>query len=280
MPVRLDAHDDRVETRKLPDWGLLGFARKGARHCPYDLVLSSCRTGIRKSKLMLDPIESKEKTESKRESSGSFQRDGLERILCALSFLLGIGVPLGILWHFTQGDPLHLVVRPYLLPLNHLVQMVSLLIGAISLIGSGICLLRTFGGVRLRRTGIIVVGITTVLFCILLPGVSPGLLVPESDMTHSGFQDADTSITTGMSLTFTNPSDGSTQVLCIGSHQECHPIPGSPPQLNSGLHLLPGQSAGVIFKTSGDYPVTSKTTPNMNTIVHVVNPPPPDNNVD
>jgi hypothetical protein len=228
---------------------------------------------------MLDPIESKEETECKRECSGFFRQYGFERFICALSFLFGIGVPLGILWHFTQGDPLHFVVGPFLLPRNHLVQMVSLLVGAISLIGSGVCLLRTFGGVRLRRTGIIVVGITTVLFCILLPGVLPGLLIPELDMTRSGFQDADTRITTGMSLTFANPSDGSTQILCIGSHQECHPMPGSPSQLNSGLHLLPGQSVDVVFKTSGDYPVTSKTIPNMNTIVHVVNPPPPDNNV-
>ena len=100
----------------------------------------------------------------------------------------------------------------------------------------------------------------------LLVGAS---FIPRVDLTRTGFSISYVSIVEGGTVTFDNPSDGVTQVLCLGTDQQCDPYASSSLQLAQGLVLHPGQSVSIVFSRYGTYQITSKTTPHMNLTIYV-----------
>lgn len=94
------------------------------------------------------------------------------------------------------------------------------------------------------------------------------LLNPQVGMTRTGFTTTYVSIFDANEVTFQNPSDGVTQVLCVGTDQQCDTyLPGLkdyPSQFVQGLVIQPGQSVSIAFDHAGNYYITSKNTPHMN----------------
>ena len=99
---------------------------------------------------------------------------------------------------------------------------------------------------------------------------STRLAFPEVDMTRSAFTQTSVDASTGAHVHFVNPSNGMEQILCVGSNGLCAGV-GLDPSilLGSGLRVEPGQTVTVVFSDSGDFPITSKTMPGMNMIIHV-----------
>lgn len=104
-----------------------------------------------------------------------------------------------------------------------------------------------------------VVGVVVVLLWVTF-------LNPHVGMTRTDFTTTYVSIFSHNKVTFQNPSDGVTQILCIGTDQQCvkHTSVDDPSQLARGLIIQPGQSVSIEFDHYGSYYVTSKNTPHMN----------------
>ena len=124
--------------------------------------------------------------------------------------------------------------------------------------------------------GKLLAGVSTVL---VLAGVVVFLLWstflnPHIGMTRTGFTTTYVSIFSHNKVTFENPSDGVTQVLCIGTDQQCenHPLVDYPSQFTPGLTIQPGQSVSIEFDHAGTYYLTSKNTPHMNVKIVVTGP--------
>ena len=92
------------------------------------------------------------------------------------------------------------------------------------------------------------------------------LLNPHVGMTRTGFTTTYVSIFSHDKVTFENPTEGLTQILCVGSDQHCEKLTlsGYPSQFTPGLVIQPGQSVSIGFEEDGTYYITSKNTPNMN----------------
>ena len=91
-------------------------------------------------------------------------------------------------------------------------------------------------------------------------------LNPHIGMTRTGFTTTYVSIFSHNKVTFQDPTDGVTQILCIGTDQQCEKLPlvDYPSQLTPGLVIQPGQSVSIEFDHAGSYYITSKNTPHMN----------------
>jgi hypothetical protein len=124
----------------------------------------------------------------------------------------------------------------------------------------------TILGQLLGRLSAVMVGVGIIVFLLWIT-----FLNPHIGMTRTGFTTSYVSIFTSNKVTFENPANGVTQILCIGSNQQCEPAAtaGGPAQLDQGLVIRPGQSVNVEFDDSGDYYITSKNTPHMNLKVTV-----------
>jgi plastocyanin len=95
---------------------------------------------------------------------------------------------------------------------------------------------------------------------------------PNVGMTRTSFTRDSVNINTGSNINFSNPSDGVTQVLCVGTDQDCKTSSDDPPELDKGLTIKPGQTISVTFHNEGTYHITSKTTPYMNITIDVTTP--------
>jgi hypothetical protein len=111
-------------------------------------------------------------------------------------------------------------------------------------------------------------GLSTVM---VMAGVVVVLLLvtflnPHVGMTRTDFTSGYVSIFSHNKVTFQNPTDGVTQILCIGTNQQCEKLPSvdDPSQLTQGLVIQPGQSVSIEFDHYGSYYITSKNTPHMN----------------
>ena len=99
---------------------------------------------------------------------------------------------------------------------------------------------------------------------------STRLAFPEVDMTRTAFAQTSVDASTGAHVHFVNPSNGLGQILCVGTNGHCAGVGLDPSALlGSGLRVEPGQTVTVVFPDSGDFPITSKTMPSMNMIIHV-----------
>jgi len=99
---------------------------------------------------------------------------------------------------------------------------------------------------------------------------STRLAFPEVDMTHTAFTQTSVDASSGAHVHFVNSSNGMEQILCVGTNGHCAGVGLDPSALlGSGLRVEPGQTVTVVFPDSGDFPITSKTMPSMNMIIHV-----------
>ena len=99
---------------------------------------------------------------------------------------------------------------------------------------------------------------------------STRLAFPEVDMTRTAFTQTSVDASTGAHVHFVNTSNGMEQILCIGTNGHCAGVGLDPGVLLwPGLRVEPGQTVTVVFPDSGDFPITSKTMPSMNMIIHV-----------
>lgn len=110
----------------------------------------------------------------------------------------------------------------------------------------------------------LVIGIVFALFYAIF-------INPNIDMTRTGFARNSVTIDVGDTVHFKNPTDGITQVLCIGLDQKCKTAEeGTPAGLAEGtLTISPGQTVDVTFHETGYYTITSKNTSHMNITIHV-----------
>ena len=101
-------------------------------------------------------------------------------------------------------------------------------------------------------------------------------LNPHVGMTRTGFTTTYVSIFSHNKVTLQNPSDGVTQILCVGTEQQCETYQPSlvdyPSQFTPGLVMQPGQSVNIEFDHAGNYYITSKHTPHMNLKIIVTGP--------
>ena len=114
--------------------------------------------------------------------------------------------------------------------------------------------------------------LTLVLFAgaiaVLIYGTA--LTFPEVDMTRTAFIQTSVDASTGAHVHFVNASNGMIQILCAGTNGHCAGVGMDPTELlGSGMRIEPGQTVTIVFPDSGDFPITSKTMPNMNMTIHV-----------
>ncbi len=140
---------------------------------------------------------------------------------------------------------------------------VVLLIVVVILAGA---LHRTVLGKLLRGVATVMVWVSVVVLLLWTT-----FLNPHIGMTRTGFTTTSVSIFSHNKATFANPTDGVTQILCIGTDQQCEKLPlvGSPSQFTPGLVIHPGQSVSIEFDHAGTYSITSKNTPHMNLKIDV-----------
>jgi hypothetical protein len=113
---------------------------------------------------------------------------------------------------------------------------------------------------------------TLLVFAIVIAALilAAKLTFPEVDMTRTAFAQTNVDANTGAYVHFVNTSNGIEQILCIGTNGHCAGVGQDPNKLlGSGLRVEPGQTLTVVFPNSGDFPITSKTVPGMNMIIHV-----------
>ncbi len=129
---------------------------------------------------------------------------------------------------------------------------------ALARVSRGTVLGKLLGGLS---TVMVVAGVVVVLLWITF-------LNPHVGMTSTNFTTTYVSIFSKDKVTFQNPSDGVTQILCVGTDQRCdtyqHDLVDYPSQFTPGLVIQPGQSVSIEFDHAGSYYITSKNTPHMN----------------
>jgi hypothetical protein len=122
---------------------------------------------------------------------------------------------------------------------------------------------------RKQKLAIIGLLVVTVLTLFTAFSIWQGFFNLHVGMTRTGFMRPSVEITDGSTLSFHNPANGVTQILCVGVDQRCQPETGDPSQLDRGLVIRPGQVVNVEFDTDGTYQITSQTTPHMNITITV-----------
>lgn len=93
---------------------------------------------------------------------------------------------------------------------------------------------------------------------------------PEVDVMMNGFTPQKLEITEGQTVHFVNNSSTITQVICLGTNNQCDPYAALPRGLKSpGVRLEPGQAEDVVFDFYGTFHITALKGTKMNLTVTV-----------